>query len=539
MKRLLLYIAVLLGLSLPTVSLAQTAPLTTEEGRADRARPATPSPAPAPTAQGQVLATAPAFTPFVLKGLQVDGSSLPQAVLHQAAQPYVGREITEADLVKIADAVGKLYAASDIALYTVLAPRQSGEGGLARLVAIEGFISDIKVTSGERGPPPSLTRAYGDRLLAEKPLTKSGLQRYVGLMRDIPGASIDVQLLQGARPGAVRLAVTTEIKRFQTTLSVNNRGAAFLGRTQIEASVSANSLFREGQQTRLTLAAPTEWERFQYVAISHSEPLGASGATLTVSGGHISTKPKIAGYEIDGSATTGAILLGYPVIRGNTRNLYASASLDGVDSDNALFGRRISREQTRVARVAATLVEQSPKMSASAGATLSQGVDGLGAQASPLGGKSDFSKINAQANYTQVAGTFVVRLSANAQYSSSRVPGPEQYALGGAQFGRAFASAVISGDSGYAGSVELAWRPAKTPKPIVGSELYGFADHGEVWSKARPAGSRSMALASAGVGARLAWAGRGMIELEVARPIDSPPGVSQGTQLMINLRSLL
>jgi hypothetical protein len=55
----------------------------------------------------------------------------------------------------------------------------------------------------------------------------------------------------------------------------------------------------------VTLAAPPECGRFQHVALSHSEPLGELSAALTFSGGHFSTKPKISGHEIDGTATTG------------------------------------------------------------------------------------------------------------------------------------------------------------------------------------------------------------------------------------------
>lgn len=536
MKRILPPVMMLCGLLVPAVSLAQTAPLIIDQGRIDRA-PAAPEPTPGPPpVQGAARPAAAAFAPFRMTALEVKGSTLPKATLDGIAAPYVGSTLAQADLIRLADEVARAYAASDIALYTVLAPRQTGAGGVARLVAVEGRISEVVVTGKPGDPPPTLTRAYAAKLVADTPLKRPALERQLGLMRDVPGAKLDVQLLQGSEPGAVRLAAATPKDRFQAGLSVNNRGSTYLGRTQVELNLTGNSLLREGDQTRLTLAAPTDWKRFQYVAIAHSEPLGASGATVSVSAGHLRTKPKIAGFTLTGEATTAGVQFSYPVIRANTRSLYVNGGLDGVDSDNALFGQRISREQSRVARVGASFVKSSAKEAWSASLAASQGIDGLGARAPGNGARADFTKLNLQAAWTRQAGPVIVRLAAGGQYGATRLPASEQYALGGAQFGRAFAAAVAAGDSGYGASAELAWRPRQTPKTLAGSEVYGFADRGEAWSRGP---FRDMAVASAGGGVRIAWAGKGMVELEAAKPIDAPPGVSRAAQLMINLRSMI
>lgn len=529
-------ILMLCGLLIPAVSLAQTAPLIIDQGRIDRA-PAVPAPAAgANPSQTQARPSAEAFTPFTMTGLEVKGSTLPKAVFDRLAAPYLGKTLTRGDLVKLADEVARAYAGSDIALYTVLAPRQTGAGGLARLVAVAGRVSEVIVTGAPEDPPPRLTQAYGSSLVAGTPVQRSALERQLGLMRDVPGAKLDVQLLQGSEPGAVRLAVATPKDRFQTAMSVNNRGSTFLGRTQVEVSLTGNSLLREGDQTRLTLAAPTDLERFRYVAVAHSEPLGASGATLALSIGHLRTRPKIAGLTLMGEATTPSVQVSYPLIRANSRSLYLTGGLDGVDSDNALFGQRISREQSRVARVGASFVKSSATQATSASLSFSQGLDGLGARAPGNGAPVDFSKLNLQAGWSRQAGPVIVRLAAGGQYGASRLPASEQYILGGAQFGRAFAAAVAAGDSGYGASAELAWRPRQAPKRLAGSEIYGFADGGKAWSRG---GFRDLRVASAGGGVRIAWSGRGMLELEAAKPLDTPRGVSRAPQLMINLRSML
>jgi len=542
MKAFLIALLALLAFSAPMTSRAQTAPLIIDQSRPDRspAAAATPGP-PSPHGPGRVEAAPAAFTPFILREVRVQGSTASPDAVGSASQPYIGKTVGAADLRMIAEAIGAAYASTDIALYTVLLPRQTFEGGVVRVIVVEGYIADIALTSNDPEHDLGLTRSFAEQIKAEKPLRRSTLQRYIGLMRDIPGATVDVQLLQAGPPGAVRLALNVKHRRWQSSLNVNNRGSTYLGRTQIEATATLNGALREGERTRLTVAFPTELKRFRYVSLAHTEPLGPSGATLNLSVGRLETKPKIAGFELSGTAVTGGAQVSYPLLRSDTRNIFLTGGIDGLNSDNALFGQMISSERTRVLRLAASYGAQQPKQAVSASITLSQGVDGLGARmADPLTDAA-FRKVNMQAGLNRQVGSRVaVRLAAGAQYAHERLPASEQFTFGGAQFGRAFASAVAVGDSGIAGSAELAWRPAKgLPKVVSGSEFYGFADAGHVTMRA--AGGfpgRSYNLSSAGGGVRLAVMSKGVIELEASKALKDPvTGSGKPWRLMLSLRS--
>lgn len=522
----------------PMAARADTGPLIIDQARPDRA-PVTVEPEPpSPSGSGRVEAAPAAFTPFILRQVRVQGSTIAPEAVGEASRPFVGKTVDAADLRKIAEAIGEAYARSDIALYTIQLPRQTFEGGVLTVVVIEGHVSDVQVTS-QSSRDLRLTQAYAERLKSPGPLRRSTLQRYVSLMRDIPGSTVDVQLLQAGPPGAVRLAIDVKKRRWRGGLSINNRGSPYLGRTQVEASMTLNGALREGQQTRLTVAFPTEVERFQYVALSHAEPLGPSGATLNLSLGRLHTKPEIAGFSLSGDATTAGAQVVYPMIRSDRRNLFLTGGVDGLNSDNALFGRRISTERTRVLRVAAAFSDATPRRALSLSGTASQGLDGLGARmADPLVDAS-FTKLNVQAGWNRLIGKQVtVRLAASAQYAGGRLPASEQFTYGGPQFGRAFASAVAVGDTGYAGSAEVAWRPAKVPKTLAGSELYGFTDAGHVAIKAAPFLARnSYDLSSAGVGVRLALASKGMVEIEAAKALKNPMPGNNPWRLMVSVRS--
>src|SRR3546814_7928692 len=99
------------------------------------------------------------------------------------------------------------------------------------------------------------------------------LERYLSLIRDIPGLETEVQLLNLQTAGAVRLVLTLKHDDLDFGLVVNNRGIANLGRTQVQANATANSLFRQGDQTRLTVSLPTDVERFQSRSEEHTSEL--------------------------------------------------------------------------------------------------------------------------------------------------------------------------------------------------------------------------------------------------------------------------
>lgn len=94
----------------------------------------------------------------------------------------------------------------DIALYTVTVPRQAFDKGILVLVVTEGFISHVDLT----GDTDHVWRIaeLASKLTQQKPLHRSTLERYLSLIRDQPGLTVDAQLLNTDVPGALRLLLT-------------------------------------------------------------------------------------------------------------------------------------------------------------------------------------------------------------------------------------------------------------------------------------------------------------------------------------------
>ena len=513
----------------PDVSRAQTTLSQINPGRLDVNPPSVRQRAPRARRGRRTPTRAPEVKPFVLTRVEITGSTLPPGALEAGYAPFVGRTIDKAGLQAIADALAKVYEASDIALYNINVPDQDFAGGVLKLQAVEGYIQKTVFKGPERGPGLKLAHAYAARLEAERPLKRPDLERYLSLMRDIPGLEPEMELTPGQGDGAVVLEVDPHARRIQAAVSINDRGTAFLGRTQVQADVYLNSLIRSGDQTRLSVALPTDIDRFQLYGFGHSQPIGTNGTTVQVYGSYLRTRPEGLGLDIQGRAYSLGAQISHPLIRGYRQNLYLSASLDGLNSHNAFFGQELSNERTRVVRGALAYSLTTGKSVLLVSGAASFGLSGLGAREDPLLARADFKKVNLKLAYNHTLGSnWVVRLNSAAQLTGDLLPASEQFSLGGEEFGRGYEASYLVGDEGYGVSGELAYVFTKgLPAALANAELYGFGDKGGVRFHARPLQPRQdFSLASAGGGVRVPAGKHVTVQLEAARGLESPlPGV--------------
>ncbi|MFC3713682.1 ShlB/FhaC/HecB family hemolysin secretion/activation protein [Sphingoaurantiacus capsulatus] len=512
--------ALVLGLiGFSHAAFAQTGPLIIDRNRPDRAPLPTPAPTTPPVDRGQVETESSAdATGVALQQVRVEGASVDRNAIGGATQKFIGQPVTPALLKQLGDAVAAVYADSVVALYTVYVPQQDMSQGVVRLVVSEGYIADVTI-KGEGDH--KLVRRYANKLKGEKPLLKATLERYMSLMRDIPGLTVGAELLRAGRPGAVNLALDLKEKPLTFTTSLDNRGTARLGRVQFGATLTANGALREGDQTQLYASSASDFEKYRYASITHSTPLGSEGMRAQGSFGYLRTRPKSP--PINGDARTASLQLSYPLVRGYTRNVTLIGSLDGVNSDNAVFGQTFSSEHSRALRASIAAVEGSAKRTMGGSVTASRGLDILDARDSLLG-ETEFTKINVRAQFDQaLSDSIALRLRAAGQYSGDNLPSVEQFTLGG-EFGRAFESAIVTGDRGIAGSAELGWRPGGMPGFLKGSEVYSFIDGGLARYRERPLliAQQDWELASAGLGVRAVLGGKSWVGVEGAYALEEP-----------------
>ena len=526
MRRILVAVFVLLSTSF---AYAQTSPLIIDRDRVDRAAPPPTPGAPTVAAPGPQDELS-KIQPFILKGIRIEGTSLPPQILSDASKPFIGRFIDAKDIAAIAQSVSQAYASSgDVALYMVTVPQQDFADGLLVLSITEGYIEHVDLTGDVSGDLSRVT-ALAQRLTQERPLKRSTLERVLSLMNDLPGLKVEPQLLRGDAPGAVKLLLGLKQQRYQVALSLNDAGNSILGRWQAEADVSLYNLFREGEETTASFGTSTEFSRYQYYALSHSETLDDNGTRGAVSYGYLRTRvPK---YNLSGDAQTLQLAFSHPFIRGYHENWTGTLSVDGINSSNAVLGQLVANEDVRTLRLFSAYSLTDERSALTLSGSLNFGLPVLGARTDPATADKSFQKLVLQTGYNHLLGDdWIVRLRTASQLAFEKLPVSELYALGGPQFGRAFLSATALGDSAQAESIELGFDPKPLPDTLKGLELFAFADNGDSWYRARAgAPGTHNTLASAGAGVRFPIGETTRLELEAADAISTDvPGVNTGS----------
>lgn len=463
------------------------------------------------------------FEPFVLRHVNVEGSSLSDRALENATSRFIGATMDRPAIDALTKEMSDAYGKSDVALYSIFVPNQTGENGALRIVVVEGRVDEVLVS----GDAPTRNLEYAQRILApvinEKPLRRSTMERALALLSGVPGMKAESRLLKTDQRGVVKLAVALKLQEFEAGIGIGTRGSTELGRTQMQADVSANSLLRAGDRTTLSYATPVDLKHFRYYSLSHSTPLTASGLTLSGAVGHLITEPR--GIAVRGKATTAAFQLSYPLLLSFKEALSLSLGVDGLNSDNAFLGESVSSDWTRAVRLSASYIRQIDNTRLIAALSVSHGLDAFGARTStPLYSDLSFLKVNGTLGYElMMFDTIVLRMNATGQYTNDKLPSAEQSSLGGELYGRAFDAAVATGDKSIAGSAELAYPLKELPRPFSNTELYAFVDGGALWREARAGFDGSTTgLSSAGIGTRFTVFSNVSFGVELARELDTP-----------------
>ena len=362
------------------------APLLIDRDRIDRPRAAPPIPAPAtvPTPGTRVSAGA---SDTVLTGIRFRGTKAPSRVA-AAARAFIGRRADTATLQALATALSDAYGKSDVALYTVAIPQQDFRGGVVAVLLTEATIFTANVVSA-----PGRHARLRERmtpLLREKPLSRSTFERQMTLMRSLPGMTIDPVFTDPQGTGQLALTVTPTQRRSKLSGGFSNRGVDLLGDGQFDARAEFYGAARDGDQVSLAGSAASDLKRYRYVSAGYAAPVAARGTTLSATGAYLETRPR--GSQATGRARLAGLTLSDPVLRNFHQSADVSVGLDGINSDNALFGNVIASERTRAVRLAGGFSDTRTRRSIAVSASLSQGLDILGARATAPFAETGFAK---------------------------------------------------------------------------------------------------------------------------------------------------
>ena len=485
----------------------------------------------------------------------VNGSSVyPPAILSALTQGLTGPAVPFEKIEQARQDLLLRYRHDGYLLTTVSTVLDAG--GNLRINAIEGYIADVKL-QGDIGPAGLQVLRFLNRLLAERPIRVSTLERYLLLATDVPGVTLHSVLRPSADdPAAVTLVAQVSRKSVDGLLSADNRAFNQTGPEQFLAVASFNSFTQFGERTELSiLHAFNGTETFGQAATEFF--VGGSGLKVRLYGGAGETTPNgtLGAVGYDGFTTVFGAQISYPVIRSREETLLAIGAFDGTESNidtNTGSGgapARASFDSLRVFRAGADyalqdLVFGGDRVGVSnVSFRLSKGISGLGAtqfgdpQAGRAGEHPDFFKFNAEVTRTQTLfkpwsnATLSLFGLVAGQVTNTVLPPAEEFFLGGIRYNRGYYSGQVTGDNAITTSLEL---QLNTDFPVsaygystdIQTQFYVFSDWGETWQNQKS--DPNSRLRSAGVGVRAQFSPNVEADLEGVTRLTRLPSGSSG-----------
>jgi len=508
---ILLSFSAVLAFGLP--ALAQVAPLQTPPQPLQRPTSAPPEPGVIPGPSGPGTTTAPAGAeriPVSPTAITVEGNTVYTAgELEPLTRPLIGKTVTAADIFQLAGAIQRKYRDDGYFLATVVVPPQRITDGRIRLRAYEGSIANV-VVEGDVGPVIEQARAYLNKIGRDgQAVNLRDVERYLLLTEDIPGIKTKAVLRPGKQPGEAELVIELSRKWWDAYYALDNRGSRFTGPLQSFAVGGLNAFTSAGERIE-AMQFTTFSNESNYFQLNGSFLVGAEGMRIRAwaAKGFVNPSGPIAAIGYAGNLTLFGLGGSFPIIRSRQTNLSVNGGFEYYRSVvDTSFGR-LNATHLRILRGGFDGNHRDEFNGYNfASVKFSKGLDFLGASSpsDPLmarvGSDPTFFKVQAEVARRQAIwsdNNFALGVlgSLSGQFSGDVVPASEKFFIGGDRFGRGYYFGQVSGDRGFAASIELqlnvlvppggvGWGTAASDLDMSRAlplQFYAYFDYGRAWN---------------------------------------------------------
>jgi hemolysin activation/secretion protein len=362
------------------------------------------------------------------------------------------------------------------------------------------------------------------------------------LANDLAGVTASA-VLQPSRDavGAAELIVKTSLDRVAGSVVIDNRGSPYTGPWEATGRVDLNTPFGLGERLSASATVTRRPRELRSFGLGYAHPLGANGLRLDLDLGYALSEPgfTLRRFEVETTSLSADLGLSYPIIRSRDQTLSLGGGLSFLDSEVDLLGSRFSRDRLRSARLELTYGRRGligGSSSSSLALRLTQGLPVLNATDPD---RDATSRADTEPTYAKVTLDLVhfqplidrlgLLLSLGGQYAPRPLPAAEEFALGGARYGRAYDPAEITGEQGIALSLELGYDLFLDETFVRRVSPFLFYDIGKAWDQASSASlGLSQSLSSAGLGVRIDFDHGASLDLEFARPLTRTPSTNTG-----------
>ncbi|MEO8247791.1 MAG: ShlB/FhaC/HecB family hemolysin secretion/activation protein [Burkholderiales bacterium] len=412
--------------------------------------------------------------------------------LRNLARPYIGREVSLAELQALAQAVQAEYRARGYFLAQALVPVQTVQNGVVEISVIEGRLGRITSEVAPDAPiSEARVAAFLKPLEAGRAVNAPDYERAMLLLSDQPGIRVTSGLQQGLEVGTTDLSVeVAPANRWQFTAEADNHGTKESGRYRFGGTARWLSPLGIGDNLDLRVLLSNS-NALQFGRLAYEAPIGGNGLRAGIAASRV--RYELGGqFEALGAQGRADVLdlsLNYPLIRQRSENLFLRLGAQVKNLTDELQALNFSSDKrTRGVSLGWAWERRDAWLGggylASSGTLYwgnlsirdeaSRDADGGAGGRGTAGG---FAKLGFQLSRLQaIKGSHSLYLALTGQLASKNLDASEKVALGGSRAVRAYPTSEVLVDQGVIGAVE--WRWAVTPEltPFV----FYDAAHGRI-----------------------------------------------------------
>lgn len=428
---------------------------------------------------------------FILKKIVVKGSTVySHNAFRRWQKRFIDKKVSLALIYRFAEKITAKYRNDGYLLSRAIVVPQNIKNGVVTIQIVEGYIGNLKIRGPVKGSKMFL-KSYGKALLRSSPLKAKDLERYLLLIDDLPGVSVESVLVPSKNePGASELILTLKHKDMDSNAGIDNRGTKFNGPIQMRGATNANSVMgfydRLGIQGVLT-SNPDELLFFNGFG---EMPVSSEGTKIFISGSFSKSQPgsTLKQFKVEGNSNTFTVRASHPFIRSRGKNLKGYLGFTSRNSKTDLLNENITDDRLRILKLgmAYDFVDRLRGVNLfSLG--LSKGMNIMDASGpgslklSRADGRSDFTKLSGDILRLQELGPgWSLLTGVGWQYAFDSLLSSEEFGLGGPQYVRAYDPSEVTGDHGIAFKLELQKGVKTNWNYLKSLQSYLYFDHGTV-----------------------------------------------------------
>lgn len=431
-----------------------------------------------------------------VKSFKFSGNSaFSSETLSELVKPYEGKELGINALKDVASVITKYYRDNGYFVARAYIPAQSMENGIVEIAVIEGTYGAFDMKNSSLVDTAEV-QGFMDHLKGGELVSTMSLERQMLIINDLSGAQVtNAEVYPGVAVGTSDFRITVSpTPKYSGYAIADNYGSRYTGSNRLSVGGYINSLTGIGDTLSLSglLSNTTDLKN---IRLGYDRPLGYNGLKGGLSASTTKyTLSEINNYDGFGQTNSYNAYVAYPIVktRAHTqsvqldydhKNMKDSSGIPGSVSEsqksiNALTLKGSDKRNT-------SLLNLPGSLNASLGYTLGHlGLENANAKT------TDNAGLNAGGNYTKLTLNTVhsqylvedttLQTTFKAQKSfGHNLDSSEDLSVGGSNGVRAYEDSELSGDQGYALSLDLIYNLPKVDQISHNTSL--FLDHARIW----------------------------------------------------------